>query len=428
MVYGCNDTLEFQDACRLISEGDTALFQRAAQVRDRYFPRRLTYSPKVFLPVTNLCRDRCSYCTFRKGPKDPGAHTMSLDEIAHQVQTGAHQGCHEALLCLGDHPEAVFPSYRKLLDQWGFRGTADYLVEVSELCLRKGLLPHTNAGLLSWDEMKALRPTNVSLGLMLENISDRLCEVGGPHMSAPTKRPARRIEMMENAGKLNIPFTTGILVGIGETIEERVQTLFAIRQLHQKYGHIQEVIIQIFRAKEGTRMAEFPEVTDEELFRTVAVSRLILDKMNLQAPPNLTPEGHRRLIEAGINDWGGISPVTCDFINPEAPWPHIKELSDVCNQAGFQLEPRLPVYPEYLDFERWIDPALKPFVNAHLAQRPESSSLPGFPEHPGGTHPASVSYPQYAPSDGASPSGRPKTQAGTNFQDTALGATHATPV
>jgi 7,8-didemethyl-8-hydroxy-5-deazariboflavin synthase CofG subunit len=370
MVYGIDDIgeLEFSEACRLILEGDSSLFERAAFERDRHFHRKLTYSPKVFLPVTNLCRDRCSYCTFRKGPKDPGAHTMTLDEIGSQVETGAKLGCHEALLCLGDHPEAVFPSYRKLLGEWGFRGTADYLVRVSERCLDKGLLPHTNAGLLSSEEMLALRATNVSLGLMLENISDRLCEVGGPHQSAPTKRPARRMEMLENAGKLKIPFTTGILVGIGETVEERVETLYAIRELHQKYGHIQEVIIQIFRAKDGTRMAEFPEVTDEELFRTVAVSRLILGSMNVQAPPNLTPQGHRRLIEAGINDWGGVSPVTCDFINPEAPWPHLTELSVVCREAGHQLEPRLPVYPEFLDFDQWIDPALKPFVHAHLGE------------------------------------------------------------
>jgi FO synthase len=370
MVYGFEDIgeLEFSEACRLIREGDSSLFERAAFERDRHFPKKLTYSPKVFLPVTNLCRDKCSYCTFRKGPKDFGAHTMTLEEIGTQVQAGAQLGCHEALLCLGDRPEAVFPSYRKLLGDLGFRSTAEYLIQVSEHCLEKGLLPHTNAGLLSPEEMLALRSTNVSLGLMLENISDRLCEVGGAHQSAPTKKPARRMEMLENAGRLKIPFTTGILVGIGETVEERVETLFAIRELHKKYGHIQEVIIQIFRAKDGTRMADFPEVTDAELFRTVAVSRLILGSMNVQAPPNLTPLGHRRLIEAGINDWGGVSPVTCDFINPEAPWPHLQELETVCQKAGFRLEARLPVYPEYFDFEEWIDPALQPFVQYHLGE------------------------------------------------------------
>ena len=372
MIYGFEDirtdsdaSIGFTEACRLIREGGSRLYERAAFERDRHFSKKLTYSPKVFLPVTNLCRDKCSYCTFRKGPKDSGAHTMTSEEIRTQVEAGAQLGCHEALLCLGDRPEAIFPSYRKLLGGWGFRSTGEYLVRVSEVCLESGLLPHTNAGLLSAQEMQALRPTNVSLGLMLENVSDRLCEVGGAHQSAPTKRPARRLEMLETAGKLSIPFTTGILVGIGETVEERVETLYAIREIHEKYGHIQEVIVQIFRAKDGTRMAEFPEVTDEELFRTVAVSRLILGSMNVQAPPNLTPLGHRRLIEAGINDWGGLSPVTCDFINPEAPWPHLRDLESVCLEAGFQLEARLPVYPEYMDFEKWIDPALEPFVRSH---------------------------------------------------------------
>ena len=228
-----------------------------------------------------------------------------------------------------------------------------------------GLLPHTNAGLLTYEEMEALRPTNVSLGLMLENVSDRLCEVGGPHQSAQTKRPAKRVAMIEEAGRLKIPFTTGLLVGIGETIEERVETLFAIRELHQKYGHIQEVIVQIFRAKDGTKMESFPEVPDEELFRTVAVARLLLGDMNLQAPPNLSPGGHLGLLRAGINDWGGISPVTKDFINPEAPWPHLSDLGRLCGGEGYTLTPRLPVYDEYLNFETWIDPSLETAVRKH---------------------------------------------------------------
>lgn len=284
-------------------------------------------------------------------------------------------GCHEALLCLGDRPEAVFPSYRKVLKSFGFPSTAEYLIRVSEVCLEEGLLPHTNAGLLTSAEMKALRKTNVSLGLMLENVSGRLCEVGGPHQSAPTKQPAKRIAMIEEAGRLSIPFTTGLLVGIGETVEERVETLIAIQELHQKYGHIQEVIIQIFRAKPETRMADFEEVSDQELFRTIAVSRLMLGGMNVQAPPNLTPEGHRGLISAGINDWGGISPLTQDFINPEAPWPHLDDLSDLCSQQGYQLKPRLPVYPEYLDFDTWIDPGLKSHVAQHQGDLTHASAL-----------------------------------------------------
>jgi 7,8-didemethyl-8-hydroxy-5-deazariboflavin synthase CofG subunit len=362
--------LDFGEACSRIKDGHPDLFRQASELRDRKFGRTLTYSPKVFLPVTNLCRDRCSYCTFRKGPKDKGAHTMSLEEISATVARGQQMGCIEALLCLGDRPEAVFPSYRKLLGSKGYTTTTDYLVEISRLCLQLGMLPHTNAGILTAEEMARLRPYNVSMGLMLENVSARLCEVGGPHESAPDKRPEVRLRMIREAGELRIPFTSGVLVGIGETVEERVETLFALRDLQLKYGHIQEVIVQIFRAKDGTRMAEFPEVSDQELFRTVAVARLILGEMNLQAPPNLTPEGHLGLIGAGINDWGGISPLTKDFINPEAPWPHLDALAEVCRSAGHTLQPRLPVYPEYLEGDSWIDPSLRTHLErqtAHVA-------------------------------------------------------------
>lgn len=356
--------LEFSEACERIRVGHPDLFAQACEIRDRKFGKVLTYSPKVFLPVTNLCRDRCSYCTFRKGPKDPGAHTMGLAEIAGIVEQGAAMGCHEALLCLGDRPETVFPSYRKLLGSFGVNTTAEYLVQVSQTCLDHGLLPHTNAGILSEPEMANLRPLNVSLGLMLENVSERLCAVGGPHESAPDKKPSVRLEMIEAAGRQKIPFTTGILVGIGETAEERVETILAIRDLHQKYGHIQEVIVQIFRAKDDTKMAEFPEISDQELFRTVAVTRLLLGDMNVQAPPNLSPQGHRGLIQAGINDWGGVSPLTKDFINPEAPWPHLDQLRALCGEEGFNLKPRLPVYPEFTG-EAWIDPRLRPQLKHH---------------------------------------------------------------
>lgn len=354
--------LDFHEACSRIRDGHPDLYSQACALRDRHFGKTLTYSPKVFLPVTNLCRDRCSYCTFRKGPKDEGAHTMRLEEIGKVVKRGESMGCIEALLCLGDRPEAVFPSYRKLLGSMGHATTTDYLVQVSQHCLNLGMLPHTNAGILTEEEMARLRPYNVSMGLMLENVSPRLCAVGGPHESAPDKKPEVRLRMLEEAGRLKIPFTSGILVGIGETVEERVETLFALRDLHQRYGHIQEVIVQIFRAKDGTKMAEFPEVGDEELFRTVAVARLLLGEMSVQAPPNLSPQGHLGLIRAGINDWGGISPVTMDFINPEAPWPHLDALGRLCHDEGFTLKPRLPVYPQYLKDDSWIDPALRPYL------------------------------------------------------------------
>lgn len=362
------NSLDFEGACRRIREGHPELYAQASALRDQAFGKVLTYSPKVFLPVTNLCRDRCSYCTFRKGPKDKGAHTMSLEEISGELERGHAAGCIEALLCLGDRPEAVFPSYRRLLGSMGYQTTTDYLVEVSKRSLELGLLPHTNAGILSSEEMARLRPYNVSMGLMLENVSERLCAVGGPHESAPDKKPQVRLAMLEQAGRLKIPFTSGVLVGIGETVEERVETLFALRELQQRFGHIQEVIVQIFRAKEETKMADFPEVSDEELFRTVAVARLILGpKMNLQAPPNLTPEGHLGLIRAGINDWGGISPLTKDFINPEAPWPHLDHLGALCQSEGHRLVPRLPVYPEYLT-DDWVDPGLRPHIASQQAK------------------------------------------------------------
>ncbi len=297
---------------------------------------------------------------------------MSLEQISKVVAQGIEMGCVEALLCLGDRPETVFPSYRRLLGEFGFSTTPEYLVEVSRRCLELGMLPHTNAGILTAKEMASLRPLNVSLGLMLENVSDRLCEIGGPHESAPDKRPEIRLKMIREAGELAIPFTSGILVGIGETIEERVEALWALHDLQSRYGHIQEVIVQIFRAKDATKMADFPEVSDEELFRTVAVARLLMPEMNLQAPPNLTPEGHLGLIRAGINDWGGISPLTMDFINPEAPWPHLDSLAALCQKEGYELRPRLPIYPEYLEDEKWLDPALKLPVQRHSQRLAEN--------------------------------------------------------
>lgn len=332
-----------------------ALLAAAGQARDARTGKRLTYSPKVFLPVTNLCRDKCAYCTFRKSPRDPGAKTMSLDEIGQVSSQGVRTGCSEALMCLGDRPEAVYPSYQESLRRMGVETTAEYVYEACVVALNAGLLPHTNAGLLTRNEMERLRPVNVSMGLMLENVSPRLRERGMAHAGAPDKEPALRIRMLEEAGQLRIPFTTGILAGIGETLEEQVDTLLEIERIHKQYGHVQEVIVQTFRVKPDIVMRDHLEMEDWELVRLVAVARLMLPHMNVQAPPNLTPLAHRMLIRAGINDWGGISPVTQDFINPEAPWPHIDSLRETCAQEGYSLEPRLSVYPEYLS---WVDPSL----------------------------------------------------------------------
>ncbi len=356
--------LSAEDGYQLIncSEEDfPALLEAAGTLRDRHKGRTVTYSRKVFLPVTNLCRDRCSYCTFRKNPRDPDAWTMSPNDIQSWLERAKKQGCKEALMCLGDKPEKAFRSYRETLAGFGHTSTTAYVYQACEIALSYGILPHTNAGVLSYDEMKWLKDVNVSLGLMLENISPRLCGRGMAHFSAPDKRPEVRVKMIREAGELEIPFTTGILIGIGETREEVVDSLLAIRDLHEEYGHIQEVIVQNFRAKPNTRMADAPEPESYEMARTVAVARLLLGgPMNVQAPPNLSPHDHRLLLRSGINDWGGISPVSIDYVNPEAAWPHLNLLAKTCADAGFTLRERLAIYEEYIDRPGFLLPALQP--------------------------------------------------------------------
>ncbi|MGE0821266.1 MAG: 7,8-didemethyl-8-hydroxy-5-deazariboflavin synthase CofG [Candidatus Binatia bacterium] len=338
-----------------------SLLAAAGELRDRHKGRTVTYSRKIFLPITNLCRDRCSYCTFRKDPRDPDAWTMTPDELHHWVQRGQAQGCKEALMCLGDKPELAYSGYRTTLAGFGHKNTTEYIYCACEIALSYGILPHTNAGVMSYDEMKWLKEVNVSLGLMLENISPRLRQRGMAHFSAPDKDPALRVQMIREAGKLEIPFTTGILIGIGETREECVDSLLAIRELHREYGHIQEVIVQNFRAKPNTRMATAPEPESVEMAKTVAVARLLLGgQMNLQAPPNLSPRDHQWLLRAGINDWGGISPVTKDYVNPEAAWPHLTLLAQTCREEGFTLRERLAIYPEYINRPGFLLPALHP--------------------------------------------------------------------
>ncbi len=355
------------DAIALIECGDRDLrdlLSVAAELRDCAKGRDVTYSRKVFLPVTNLCRDRCTYCTFRKDPGDPGAWTMMPDEIALWSRRGRELGCKEALMCLGDKPEVAFKEYRETLKQLGVRTTIEYVGRACEIALDEGLLPHTNAGLMTHDEMRMLRPLNASMGLMLENISPRLRTRGGVHQAAPDKDPTLRMRMIDVAGDLRIPFTTGILIGIGETAVERAQSLVAIRDSHERHGHIQEVIIQNFRAKPEIAMADAPEPDAFEMARAIATARLVLGpKMNVQAPPNLSPNQIELFLDAGINDWGGISPLTRDYVNPEAPWPHIDTLGERCARADFHLRERLAIYPEYIDDE-WLDPAVATKVRA----------------------------------------------------------------
>ena len=357
-----------REAYRLINVAGPELeplISDAGALRDEYKGRTVTYSRKIFLPITNLCRDRCSYCTFRKDPNDPDAWTMSPAEIDDVLIRGSERGCKEALMCLGDKPEAAFPQYRETLQQLGHRSTAEYVARACGMAIDRGFLPHTNAGVLSRDEMEMLKPLNVSLGLMLENVSPRLSQRGMPHFSAPDKHPSVRLRMIREAGELSIAFTTGILIGIGETLEERVDSLIAIRDLHEQFGHIQEVIIQNFRAKPDTRMAGFDEPDAIDIARTIAVARLLLGgRMNIQAPPNLNPNDHRLLLRAGINDWGGISPVTRDYVNPEAAWPHVEKLAQTCRSEGFTLRERLAIYEEYIDRPGFMPAGLRSITAA----------------------------------------------------------------
>ena len=340
------------------------LLAAASALRDRAWGRTVTFSPKVFLPITNLCRDRCTYCTFRKDPDDPDAWTMTPDEIAVWSARGRALGCKEALMCLGDKPEVAFPGYRATLAALGHRTTAEYVYRACTIALDCGLLPHTNAGLLTREEMARLKEVNVSLGLMLENVSPRLRARGQVHQWAPDKEPALRLRMLREAGELRIAFTTGLLLGIGETLAERVDTLLAIRDLHRVHGHVQEVIVQNFRAK-PTIAWQAPEPAADDLARTVAVARLLLDpEVSVQAPPNLSPADHALLLAAGLNDWGGISPLTPDYVNPEAPWPHVAALAATCRAAGYTLAERLAIYPAYVDRPGFLAPALHTRVSA----------------------------------------------------------------
>jgi 7,8-didemethyl-8-hydroxy-5-deazariboflavin synthase CofG subunit len=362
------ERLDRQDAIRLLVADDAeveALCECAADLRDGAKGRFVTYSPKVFLPVTNLCRDRCRYCTFRKDPWDDGAWTMTENEVRDWSRRGAGLGCREALMCLGDRPEIAFRQYRALLALLGFESTIDYVYRCCEAALEEGLWPHTNAGVLRFEELELLRPVNVSMGLMLENVSPRLRARGGPHHAAPDKDPAVRLRTIADAGELRIPFTTGILIGIGETLEERADSLLAIRDLDDRHGHIQEVIVQNFRRKPEIPMHDAPEPGDLDIARTVAAARLILGAdMNLQAPPNLNPATHRLLLRAGINDWGGISPLTADYVNPEAPWPHLAQLAATCAEEGYTLRPRLAIYPEFIERDGFLDATLREAVMA----------------------------------------------------------------
>jgi FO synthase len=342
-----------EDAHLLIAcpDDDVAALCAAARVlRRRGKGRTVSFSPKVFIPLTRLCRDTCGYCTFRTSPlSDPHLY-MTPDEVLAVARAGEKLGCAEALFTLGERPEQRFPEARRWLEARGHRSTLSYLRETAALVLREtSLWPHLNPGTMSRAEMASLRDVSASMGLMLENVSERLCGPGGPHEHAPSKHPRARLGTLEVAGMLQVPFTTGLLVGIGETPLERVETLLAIRESHARWGQVQEVIVQNFRAKPHTPMSSAPEPGVADVMRTAAVARLILGpRANIQVPPNLTARAFPAYLDAGINDWGGISPLTIDYVNPEAPWPQISLLRSSAEAAGLELRPRLAVYPEYI--------------------------------------------------------------------------------
>lgn len=342
-----------------------SLLSEARLLRERGHGNTISYSRKVFIPLTRLCRDTCAYCTFATTPSKLATPFLSPDDVLAIARAGKRAGCHETLFTLGDKPELRYPAARKSLAALGYSSTVDYLVAMCDLVLcETGLLPHVNAGVMTEAEIGLLRGASVSQGIMLENVSERLCQRGGPHFGSPDKEPQVRLAMIAAAGRMQVPFTSGILIGIGETRRERIESLLALRDLHMRHGHLQEIIIQNFRAKHGTRMASLNEPNLDDLMWTAAIARVIFGpEMNIQVPPNLSYERFAELLKAGINDWGGVSPVTPDHVNPEAPWPELDTLEHATNAVGFNLVARLAVYPTFIHHnDRWIDTKVRPRV------------------------------------------------------------------
>jgi FO synthase len=360
------DLIDHDNALRLAEVEDTEqLAHFASQLRDRGHGNVISYSRKVFLPLTHLCRDVCHYCTFAQTPRHLPQAYMSVEDVLEQCRQGEALGCKEALFTLGEKPELRYSAARKALAEMGFETTLDYVAHVAERVLEEtSLLPHINAGCMTDEELAKLRKVSASMGIMLESASERLCEKGMPHYGSPDKIPAVRLQTIDRAGRANVPFTSGILIGIGETRRERIEALLALRDSHEKYGHIQEIIVQNFRAKEGTLMSQAQEPDLEDLLWTIAVARILFGaEMNIQAPPNLSPGVLPQLVAAGINDWGGVSPVTPDFVNPEAPWPHLDNLATETASAGKYLQERLTIYPAWArDGQKWLDEELQPWL------------------------------------------------------------------
>ena len=348
-----NKKISNAEALQIYQEANvdsSELFLAAQNQRKKFKGNTVTFSKKAFFNIINMCKDTCTYCTYKSEPGEEKLSLMSKQQIKQMLSLAKKYRCVEALFVTGERPEQRYQEAKDWLAENGFKSTAEYLVHASEWALEEGLFPHTNAGNLTYDEMKELQKTNVSMGLMLENSSERLSQKGMPHYLAPSKRPKARLEVLENSGKLKIPMTTGILVGIGETPEEVIESIFAIKKLHAKYGNIQEVILQNFQPKVDTVMSNTPSA-EESYFKTiVAITRIIMPEMNIQIPPNLSPRSYQSFLSVGINDWGGISPLTPDYVNPEFSWPEIKNIDENSKNAGFDLKCRFPIYPEFFSF------------------------------------------------------------------------------
>lgn len=333
-----------------VEKNPVDLFKAAQFLRVKNKGSVVTFSRKVFFNVINLCRDTCTYCTYKAEPGQSKVSMMSKQDIKDLATVGKKYKCTEALFVTGERPEQRYDEAKVWLKNNGYSSTPEYLTYASEIALKEGLFPHTNAGNLTKSEMRELKKTNVSLGLMLENVSERLSQKDMPHHLAPSKNPKARIKVLENAGELKIPVTTGLLIGIGESPFEIIDSIYAIKELHEKFGHIQEIILQNFQPKQDTLMRDAPTPQEKFFKLIVALSRIIMPEMNIQIPPNLSPKSYMGFLTTGINDWGGISPVTQDYVNPEFPWPKIDAIKRYCKESGFDMKARFPTYPEFFSF------------------------------------------------------------------------------
>ena len=351
--------IDKEDALAIAYSNLQELMLLASMYRDRSKSRVVTYSRKVFIPITNLCRDRCSYCTYREEPSSSNVIMLKPEHVIAIAEQGKRLGCTEALIMSGESPEQRYPEARAWLRSLGFSNIVEYVAYLCDILLKKvNILPHTNIGNITYDEAIMLKECNASLGLMLENISPRLSMRGMPHEHAPSKNPKVRLRSIEDAGRARVAFTTGLLIGIGESMDEVIDSLLAIKSIHERYKHIQEVIIQNFNPKPDTPMCSYPRPSREYMLRVVAIARLMMPHMNIQVPPNLNHDFYE-FLHAGINDYGGVSPLTIDHVNPEAPWPSIEYMRSVTESNGFRLRARLPVYPEYISSEYVSDAVMQ---------------------------------------------------------------------